>query len=28
MVDLVHEVERTGRFLSPDEVVARVPLGP
>lgn len=27
IVDLVHEVERTGAFLSPDEVVARVPRG-
>ncbi|PJJ61518.1 ketopantoate reductase family protein [Compostimonas suwonensis] len=27
LVALVHEVERTGRFLPPDEVVRRVPLG-
>jgi 2-dehydropantoate 2-reductase len=26
IVDLVHEVERTGRFLSPAEVASRVPL--
>jgi 2-dehydropantoate 2-reductase len=26
LVDLVHEVERTGRFVAPDEVVERVPV--
>lgn len=27
LVELVHEVERTGRFLTPDAVAARVPVG-
>jgi len=27
IVEMVHEVERTGEFLSPDEVVARIPTG-